>query len=679
MAAAAVLAFVASDLRYERAHLLDDFAQTQQALVRQVGGDLQRELQDVDEEARLVAGLAHPTVMPAAQARAPLLAAFQALAAVVRHYRMVGLFGASGPLVVAPDPAESPETVRDLSRWSAHAAEEARQSGGPFLEGPHRVSGGRQVYLYARPVTDDEVIVLVWEARLLLQSVLRPRPDYIRYFVLDTASTIWIGCGAARACRGLSYREWSAVQGLSSFVDHLGSPSGTTWGADALAASLGLPRRSAVVAWNRFLGPDRRPWTMGAVVSATALESRERSLLRRLLMVSGALVLALGVVAAVVVGHLRRTAVLGERLRTAQQVAHLRERSEKLLESVPVGLIGLTGEGRVALVNRFLQERVGAVKIGLPLPDALPMAGRESMTTLERAVREASEGGRLRPRQGDQLFLAGPKGGHFEVRIIPLEQAAGEISALIMLEDFSEIRSLKRQLIRAEKLVTTGVLTAGLAHEIGTPLTIIRARADSLLERASDGPSRKELESVVAQIDHISATIRQVLDFSRAQPVELRAVETRPAVSAVLSLLDWRFRQKTLSVRVDAGEPLHRLAADADQLQQVLVNLLMNAVDASAKGQTIVVRISNDEAPLRRVKIEIIDTGCGIPGEHINAVFDPFFTTKKRGEGTGLGLPVAASIVRNHQGEIVLSSEAGVGTTVTVLWPAIGHKENRDV
>lgn len=681
LAIAAILAFAASQLRHERARLLEDFAASQQQLSAQIAEDLHNELREIDEDARLVGNLAQRTSVGGPLhdpiTSAVIRSSFEALAAVVRPYRLVALFAADAPSAVAPDPSEQPDAVRDFLAWSAEGAGRARQSRAAVLEGP-RDTGGRQFYVYAVPLEGDRVIVLVWEARLFLQLILRPRPAHVRYFVLDPSRAMWIGCGNPAQCRGLSHPEWSAVQGLRSFNEHLGADAGSAWGADAMAASLGLPQRSAVVAWHRIVGPDRRSWILGSVGSAVALESREQSLLERLLIVSVALMVFLGGIAAMIVRHFKRTAILQQWLRNAQEVAHLRERSEKLVENVPVGLLGITREGTVALVNRFLQDRFGRISIGAPLQDAFPENARGAASKLARAFRETMDSAHPRARRGEELLVPGPKPGHFEVRVIPLQQAAEDVSALVLIEDFSELKSLEHQLIRAEKFVTIGVLTAGLAHEVGSPLAIIRVRAESLLERVTDPAAHRDLESVIAQIDHIAATIRQVLDFSRTQAVELRPLDAEQAVATAVSLLDWRFRQKAIRVSIETERHLRQLAADPDQFQQVLVNLLMNAVDACPEGASIIVRLTNENAPSRRVSIEVVDTGCGIPQEHINAVFDPFFTTKKRGEGTGLGLPVVASIVRNHHAEIALTSDAAVGTTVLVLWPSIADKEQRN-
>jgi signal transduction histidine kinase len=229
-----------------------------------------------------------------------------------------------------------------------------------------------------------------------------------------------------------------------------------------------------------------------------------------------------------------------------------------------------------------------------------------------------------------------------------------------------KLQALELQLIRAEKLATTGVLAAGIAHEIGTPLGIIRARAEILQGELGRTSSARALDAIVTQIDRISSTIRQVLDFSRAQRVEVQAVEAAVAVRGSLELLDHRFRQQELAVHVDVAPELPAMAADPNQLQQVLINLLLNACDACARRGSIWIS-ARPEAD--RIRWDIRDDGSGISPENMLAVFDPFFTTKKRGEGTGLGLSVAASIVRNHGGDVTIASAVGDGTTVTLLWP----------
>lgn len=233
------------------------------------------------------------------------------------------------------------------------------------------------------------------------------------------------------------------------------------------------------------------------------------------------------------------------------------------------------------------------------------------------------------------------------------------------LQHAEELNRLEHQLVRAEKLATVGVLTAGLAHELGTPLAIIRGRAE-ILEEKTHWP---ETRTILEQSDHISNTLRQVLDFSREQPVASRPTDVLSAFYSVLALLEFRLRQKDLRHRVEPATGAFVIAADPDQFQQVLANLVLNACDACNAGGAVVLRASIDDSHPGFVRIDVVDDGHGIEAASLDAVFDPFFTTKPKGEGTGLGLPVVAGIVRNHRGKISLFSIEGEGTTVTVLWP----------
>ena len=234
------------------------------------------------------------------------------------------------------------------------------------------------------------------------------------------------------------------------------------------------------------------------------------------------------------------------------------------------------------------------------------------------------------------------------------------------LRHAEELNRLEHQLVRAEKLATVGVLTAGLAHELGTPLAIIRGRAEILGEKIK----LPEIATILEQSDGIASTLRQVLDFSREQPVVLQPTDVTAAFHNVAGLLDFRLRQKQIVCNVQPADGTLLVAADPDQLQQVLVNLLMNACDACRTGGRITLRAWRDPTSLGFVRLDVTDDGCGIPAAMLDSVFDPFFTTKPKGEGTGLGLPVVASIVRNHLGRISIASTEGDGTTVTLLWPS---------
>jgi signal transduction histidine kinase len=238
-------------------------------------------------------------------------------------------------------------------------------------------------------------------------------------------------------------------------------------------------------------------------------------------------------------------------------------------------------------------------------------------------------------------------------------------------------RNLENQLVRAEKLITVGVLSTEMAHEIGSPLAVIRGRAEQVLREVRAGPRAEDLAVIIKHIDNIASTVRQILDFARRPANDRRPVSLESAIDRARDLLAWKMDAHQLALDVSLQEGVPMLMADPDQLQQVLVNLLFNACDASDAGGRI--RLEAVAAEGGMVRIRILDQGSGIAPEHMQTVFDPFFTTKARGEGTGLGLPIAASIVRNHGGQIDLASAPGQGTTATVLWPGVAEMREREV
>lgn len=232
-------------------------------------------------------------------------------------------------------------------------------------------------------------------------------------------------------------------------------------------------------------------------------------------------------------------------------------------------------------------------------------------------------------------------------------------------------RDLENQLVRAEKLITVGVLSTEMAHEIGSPLAVIRGRAEQVMREVSTGPRAQDLAVIIKHIDNVASTVRQILDFARRPANERRSVSFQSAIERARELLAWKLEARNITLDVSVQDDLPMLMADPDQLQQVLVNLLINACDASEMGGRI--GLDGGAADGGMVRIRIVDLGSGIAPEHLQAVFDPFFTTKPRGEGTGLGLPIAASIVRNHGGQIDVASSPGQGTTATVLWPTVAQ------
>ena len=230
---------------------------------------------------------------------------------------------------------------------------------------------------------------------------------------------------------------------------------------------------------------------------------------------------------------------------------------------------------------------------------------------------------------------------------------------------------LARQVRQAEQLAVAGRIASEVAHEIGTPLNIISGRAEYVLrELAPEDPKAIHLRTIVAQIDRISGIIASLLDLVRPRKPEIQDVRVAPLVTAVRELLQPTARRAGLVVSAELASEL-TVRADPNQLQQVVINLLVNAIEATPAGGRVAVRARaarlGDGQP--GVELEVADSGTGIRREDVPRVFDPFFTTKPPGKGTGLGLAICRDIIREHGGSIELQSEVGAGTTVRVWLP----------
>ena len=287
--------------------------------------------------------------------------------------------------------------------------------------------------------------------------------------------------------------------------------------------------------------------------------------------------------------------------------------------------------------------------------------------------------------------LRGRYPGTDEVRLLTeefqkLDEQLGAARLDLLAKHRRELE-LERSLQHAERLATVGTLASGLAHEIGTPMGVIRGRAEQLLNgEASSGKSRKGLEIIITQIDRVSRIVRMLLDYGRSRESQRAVCDVRQILSHASSLLETEAARRKVQIVADLGDRPLFAECDAAQLQQVFVNLEMNALDAmTPQGGTLRIHaeaLSNGDAG--KLKVVFEDTGSGVAPEDAGRVFDPFFTTKEPGHGTGMGLAVSQSIVRDHEGQISFESGAE-GSRFVVTIPgaqprstgAAAGKENR--
>jgi signal transduction histidine kinase len=234
--------------------------------------------------------------------------------------------------------------------------------------------------------------------------------------------------------------------------------------------------------------------------------------------------------------------------------------------------------------------------------------------------------------------------------------------------DLTRRREAERRAREAEHLASIGTLAAGLAHDIGTPMNVILGYADMLERQLEEGRHRERAHIIGEQVKRISHLVHTLLHLARPSDEQQRVpVELAKVVEDSLDFLGEKLRKRAISVSRHL-QPTPAVQGDPNQLQQVLVNLFVNAADAMAEGGTL--RVGLRSAEDDQVELRVADTGCGIPPQDVERIFEPFFTTKETGQGTGLGLLVTKRIVFDHGGRIDVKSREGEGTEFRIVLPA---------
>ena len=228
--------------------------------------------------------------------------------------------------------------------------------------------------------------------------------------------------------------------------------------------------------------------------------------------------------------------------------------------------------------------------------------------------------------------------------------------------------------MQAEKLSSIGLLAAGVAHEVNTPLAIITSNAQLLMREMDPGdPRTRTLDKIIKQAFRASEIANNLLKFSRVGGSDYADLDVNRVISETLSLVDPMLRAAKITVHTQLGAALPAVHGNAGKLQQVFMNLIMNARDAMPQGGELTIAA---EAENSSVRVEVADSGIGIPSDQLHKIFDPFFTTKGSSRGTGLGLAVTYGIIREHSGSIQVDSVVGRGTTFRLEFPTVRKPVN---
>lgn len=371
--------------------------------------------------------------------------------------------------------------------------------------------------------------------------------------------------------------------------------------------------------------------------------------------------------------------------RTAEAEAQ-RRFTDAILDSLPLSLYAIDRDYQIAAWNR--NRELG--ELGLPREAVMgkniyEVLTRQKRELLEKEFAHVFETGGIQRLEQETMTAEGET-RHWLVSKIPMWADGGsEVTHVIAVgEDITSRVEANRAVARAEKLAAVGRLASGVVHEINNPLATISACAEALESRLKEGAFagsealddlREYLGLIRSEAFRCKSITTGLLNFSRTRAVRHRPVDLTEVISSAARLVAHQQRGDGIEIELRTEEDLAPVSGDAGQLQQAVIALATNAIDAMPGGGTLTISASNGD---HEVLIEVSDTGVGIAAENLPKIFEPFFTTKEVGHGTGLGLAVCYGILTEHGGGLDVQSTVGVGTTFTITLPAINRSNSED-
>jgi two-component system, NtrC family, sensor kinase len=432
-------------------------------------------------------------------------------------------------------------------------------------------------------------------------------------------------------------------------------------------------------------------WSVAVVVPVQEVEGAVSAAYNRQMMFQGTIILIILLGASMVVLHELRLSTILEH-EVAEKTEDLRlnasrlERSEQkyrtLVESAEDLIFTIDSEGVIQTANQHMTRLFGQNETKLPgqsLFRFLPKEQAEAQLAMVKQVSRSHRGLRTESR-----FCLRQQDFWFNIQYIPIKDPAeGRELILGIARDITEIKSFEKQLINTEKLASLGTMAAGVAHEINNPLGIMLGFCELLIERMEPGTMEyNDLKTVERHGLHCKGIVENLLSFARISEDTEECCEVNRNIDEILTILRHALKMKGIELSTDLDPGLPMIKADSRGLQQVILNLISNAIHAmEPKGKGRLGVATRRGRSSEWVDIEVSDTGCGIPPQFMEKIFDPFFTTKKVGEGTGLGLSVSYGIVTKFGGTISCESSVGAdnpskaGTTFVISLQACLHED----
>jgi PAS domain S-box-containing protein len=369
--------------------------------------------------------------------------------------------------------------------------------------------------------------------------------------------------------------------------------------------------------------------------------------------------------------------------RKVEEYERLKEFSENIVESINVGILAADLEDRVESWNSQIEQLTGIHRedaLGRTLSELFPtdlidqferVRGQTGIHNIYKFV--------LKPQHVNGNGNANGsaprrKEATLNLAIAPLVSKDQEqIGRLIIFDDVTDRAELEQRLVQADKLSSIGLLAAGVAHEVNTPLAVISTYAQMLAKQVAEDTQKSViLDKIAKQTFRASEIVNSLLNFSRTSTTSFGDVSLNRVIQETLSLLEHQLQKSGIQVNADLDPSLPPVYGNTGKLQQVFLNLFLNARDAMTAGGTLEVRTWREESG---AKVEVADTGTGIAPEHLHRIYDPFFTTKGARKGTGLGLSVTYGIIQEHGGSIEVSNRPTGGARFRLDLPlARAHK-----
>lgn len=351
----------------------------------------------------------------------------------------------------------------------------------------------------------------------------------------------------------------------------------------------------------------------------------------------------------------RYASVLESRVRErTTELAGEKEKLNTIVSAIGGGIVLIDRKGKIQWANQMIKDMAGMDITGKSCEDVC----------LDCSMSETYSSPNIDTMILSNLF--GQKDKFFQVTTAPVKGENGEIHGYIRLvQDITEMKKMEEQIIHSEKLASIGRLAAGIAHEIGNPLTSIFSFVQILREMEQDDFRKESLETIYFHINRISEILKQLSGFSKMPAGEPKTCRINEIIETSMSLIQYDKKAKNISIAKELSPLLPEVICDGNMLSQVFVNLTLNAIDAMSGGGTLTVK---SMAKGDNIIVQFDDTGTGIPKEDLTRIFDPFYTTKEK--GTGLGLAVSYDIIKKMNGTLSVESETGKGTTFTITIPA---------